>query len=197
MKGCFSYYQSPMGIMLLACKEGTLIGAWFEGQRFYGPPICKASEIIPPFKECTNEPMLIAAHDWLDEYFAGARPDCHQLSLVPQGTPFQQVVWQLLLDIPYGETTTYGALAQKVALKLGRTSMSSQAVGNAVGRNPLSIFIPCHRVVGSNGRLVGYAGGLERKVELLKVEGWSLQYHSPFSPDLLSKAKVTHEKPLL
>ncbi|MGM9529892.1 MAG: methylated-DNA--[protein]-cysteine S-methyltransferase [Phascolarctobacterium sp.] len=116
-----------------------------------------------------NDAVLAKTKQWLDEYFAGHCPDFTP-PLKPQGTPFQELVWQLLLDIPYGATTTYGELAQAVAQRLGKERMSAQAVGQAVGRNPIAIIIPCHRVVGSKGQLTGYAGGLERKRALLELE---------------------------
>lgn len=108
---------------------------------------------------------------WLDRYFAGERPAPGELPLAPEGGEFRQIVWRLLCEIPYGETTTYGALAVQAAAELGRPSMSAQAVGGAVGHNPISIVIPCHRVLGVNGSLTGYAGGLEAKRYLLRLEG--------------------------
>jgi methylated-DNA-[protein]-cysteine S-methyltransferase len=117
-----------------------------------------------------NDPVLEAARTWLENYFAGERPEPQQLPLNPKGTEFQKRVWRLLLEIPYGQVTTYGALAAKLAQERGG-KMSAQAIGGAVGRNPISIIIPCHRVIGANGRLTGYAGGLWRKQALLRLEG--------------------------
>ena len=115
-----------------------------------------------------------AARDWLARYFAGEKPMPSELPLCPIGGEFRQRVWSLLCQIPYGETTTYGALARALAAQMGRPSMSSQAVGGAVGHNPISIIIPCHRVVGSGGSLTGYAGGIAAKLRLLEHEGVEL-----------------------
>lgn len=108
--------------------------------------------------------------EWLERYFAGGKPSPEELPLRPEGTDFQQMVWRGLLHIPYGQVTTYGSLAKAVAREMGRETMSAQAVGQAVGHNPISIIIPCHRVVGANGSLTGYAGGLDRKIRLLELE---------------------------
>lgn len=116
-------------------------------------------------------PVFDAAKGWLDRYFAGKQPAISELPLRPIGGEFRQHVWRLLCEIPYGEVTTYGEIAQKVAVKMNKTTMSSQAVGGAVGHNPISIVIPCHRVVGTNGSLTGYAGGIGTKVKLLELEG--------------------------
>jgi methylated-DNA-[protein]-cysteine S-methyltransferase len=114
---------------------------------------------------------LVQARAWLDAYFAGLRPDIDALPLAPQGSAFRQAVWALLRAIPYGETTTYGDLARALAAQSGQTKVSAQAVGGAVGHNPLSIVVPCHRVLGRDGSLTGYAGGLDNKVKLLTLEG--------------------------
>ena len=119
-------------------------------------------------------PVFDAARDWLARYFAGEKPMPSELPLCPIGGEFRQRVWSLLCQIPYGETTTYGALARALAAQMGRPSMSSQAVGGAVGHNPISIIIPCHRVVGSGGSLTGYAGGIAAKLRLLEHEGVEL-----------------------
>ncbi len=152
-----------MGPLLLAADEQGLTGLWFEGQKHW-PDKLFADSIegeMPIFDETRR---------WLDIYFSGQEPDFWP-PLAPQGTAFQQSVWRLLTAIPYGHTTTYAALAKTLAAQMGRESMSAQAVGQAVGRNPISVLIPCHRVIGSNGRLTGYAGGLERKLALLRLEG--------------------------
>ena len=109
--------------------------------------------------------------NWLDSYFSGDPAEV-TFPLNPHGTAFQKQVWEILLTIPYGKTTTYGAIAREMARRAGREKMSAQAVGQAVGKNPISILIPCHRVVGVNGKLTGYAGGLDRKEWLLRHEGW-------------------------
>lgn len=116
-----------------------------------------------------EDPVFRSLERWLDEYFAGRQPQ-EPLILRPAGSPFRQQVWQLLCRIPWGSTVTYGQLAKEMAVQLGRQTMSAQAVGGAVGHNPISILIPCHRVVGTDGSLTGYAGGLERKQALLALE---------------------------
>ena len=156
-------YQSPLGEILLAADEIGLTGLWFDGEKYYAWNLDENHEEkeVPVFQE---------AKRWLDIYFSGREPDfmppMHML-----GTAFQKEVWEILRTIPYGETTTYGGIAAKIAKKRGLTRMSAQAVGNAVGRNELSILIPCHRVVGTNGSLTGYAGGIDKKADLLKLEG--------------------------
>ena len=111
---------------------------------------------------------------WLDRYFAGRKPDISELSLAPAGSEFRQEVWRILCEIPYGEVVTYGSIAKRMAEKMGRETMSSQAVGGAVSHNPISIIIPCHRVAGADGSLTGYAGGIQTKVKLLELEGADL-----------------------
>lgn len=150
--------SSPLGPIGLACSETHLVGLWLEGQT----PI----EGVPG-----EHPILTETVRWLDRYFAGEGPEASELPLKPSGTPFRELIWQLLLEIPWGETTTYGALAKGAASILGREKMSAQAVGGAVGANPISIIIPCHRVVGSDGSLTGYAGGVHYKQWLLEHEG--------------------------
>jgi len=121
--------------------------------------------------EKNDIPIFGTAKNWLDRYFAGDKPDIAELPLAPIGGEFRQSVWNILCEIPYGKVITYGAIAKKMAGKMGRGSMSSQAVGGAIGHNPISIIIPCHRVVGSNGSLTGFAGGIQMKVKLLELEG--------------------------
>ena len=154
-------YASPVGELLLAADEEGLTGLWLAGEKYFpGVP-----EDAPQ-----ETPVLEETKRWLDIYFAGREPDfLPPLHLA--GSPFRQEVWALLRQIPYGKTTTYRALAEAVARKRGLRQMSAQAVGGAVGHNPISIIVPCHRVVGSDGSLTGYAGGLERKVQLLRLEG--------------------------
>ncbi len=152
---------SPLGALLLAADEQGLTGLWFEGAAYF------AAGLSP---ECTEKdlPIFRQTERWLDDYFAGRQPE----SLPPlhlRGTPFRQEVWALLQTIPYGETTTYGALAATLAERRGTAHFSAQAVGGAVGHNPISILVPCHRVVGAQG-LTGYAGGVEKKQALLALE---------------------------
>ena len=159
---CTAYYDSPIGRLLLAERDGGLIGLWLKGQRYaFAVP---AEEIRQ-----MQTPLLLQTAQWLDRYFAGQRPDPAELPLRPIGTPFRQAVWALLLQIPYGRTTTYGAIAQELTRTGGRRT-SARAVGGAVGHNPISILIPCHRVVGADGSLTGYAGGLAAKTALLQHE---------------------------
>lgn len=160
-----SHYDSPIGPLLLAERDGNLEGLWIEGQKYF--PGSLGEEAL----ECEDSPLLRQAGRWLDRYFAGERPAIGQLPLAPVGSEFCKQVWQLLCEIPYGETTTYGELSQKLAAQRGLARMSAQAVGGAVGRNPISIIIPCHRVVGASGSLTGYAGGLQKKIWLLAHEG--------------------------
>jgi len=160
-------YPSPVGMLTLACDgEGSnLVGLWMEGQKYHG------GTVPEEMSEKDDMPVFGAAKKWLDRYFAGEKPAVSQLPLAPIGGKFRQEVWEILCEIPYGEVITYGDIAKKVAAKMNKESMSSQAVGGAVGHNPISIMIPCHRVVGSNGSLTGYAGGIGIKVKLLELEG--------------------------
>ena len=158
-------YASPVGELTVVSDGEQIVGLWIEGQKYF-----RATLREPP-AEGVDLPVLRAARRWLDGYFAGERPDASALPLAPAGSGFRQRVWSMLREIPCGEVTTYGALAKRLAAELGRPTMSAQAVGGAVGHNPISIILPCHRVVGSNGSLTGYAGGVERKVALLTLEG--------------------------
>ena len=148
-------YTSPLGELVLASDGEALIGAWFAGQAHFGLGLGAHQE--------RSDAVLQAAAHWLDDYFAGKAPGALP-KLRPRSTDFQQAVWAKLLEIPRGETTTYGAIAAALG-------SSARAVGGAVGRNPISVFIPCHRVLGAGGALTGYAGGIERKTALLKTEG--------------------------
>ena len=143
-----------MGPIFLAADADGLKGLWFEHQRFF-------PAALPPQKD--DHPIILQAKDWLRRYFAGEAPHPKEIPLAPEGTPFCRAVWEKLLEIPYGETVTYGTLAAALGT-------APRAVGNAVGKNPISIMIPCHRVVGTGGVLTGYAGGLERKTYLLALE---------------------------
>ncbi len=161
-------YDSPIGGLLLAASDEGLKGVWMDGQKYYLASLPKGSgEPV----ERPDHPVLIAARAWLDRYFAGKAPSPEELPLAPEGSAFRQRVWRKLCEIPYGETVTYGRIAKELAEESGKESMSSQAVGGAVGHNPISIIIPCHRVVGADGSLTGYAGGIGKKVRLLTLEG--------------------------
>lgn len=175
-----AYYQSPLGPIFLAAEEKALIGLWFEGQKYYRRSLAegrtgrsgKAAET--EIAENADYPVLREAAGWLDRYFAGEKPEIAELRLAPRGSEFQQAVWDILCRIPYGQLTTYGEIAKALAERMGRKTMSAQAVGGAVGRNPISVIIPCHRVVGTDGSLTGYAGGIDRKKSLLALEGADL-----------------------
>ena len=157
-----SRYRSPLGEMLLAADESGMTGLWFAGQKYFARHLDKehAEKEIP---------LFTTVKQWLDVYFAGSEPD-FTVPLHFTGTAFQNEVWGILCAIPYGQTTTYGEIAKQLAARRGLPHMSAQAVGGAVGHNPISILVPCHRVVGANGSLTGYAGGLERKRRLLALE---------------------------
>lgn len=156
------HYDSPMGGILLAADEIGLVGLWFDGQKYF-------ARDLPGERIERDTPALTEAKRWLDIYFTGKEPDFLP-PLHPIGSAFRQDVWGILLQIPYGKTTTYGEIARRLAEKRGLSRMSAQAVGGAVGHNEISIIIPCHRVVGTNGSLTGYAGGIEKKIKLLELE---------------------------
>jgi methylated-DNA-[protein]-cysteine S-methyltransferase len=155
--------DTPLGLMLAAAKGGKLAVLNFLGQKHF------AAGMNDWLKQ-PDDPVLVALRAWLQGYFSGAAtvPD---VPLDPGGTPFQKTVWSILLRIPRGATTSYGEIAREVAEKTGKAAMSAQAVGGAVGRNPIAILIPCHRVLGADGSLTGYAGGLDKKRALLALEG--------------------------
>ncbi len=157
-----SHYKSPIGNILLAADDEGLTGLWFENQKYYADGMDK------DFVE-TETDILLETEKWLDIYFQGKEPDFFpKLHFV--GTDFRKAVWEELIKIPYGKTVTYGFLAEKIAKKQGVSNMSAQAVGGAVGHNKISIIVPCHRVVGADGILAGYAGGTDKKLFLLKLE---------------------------
>lgn len=160
-------YASPLGTITLACDEEAIIGLWFNGQKHFGAtlPAEEVSAAIAP----NGHLLLEDAKRWLDLYFSGQEPDF--LPPLRYGsTPFRKAVYDILLTIPYGKTMTYGQIATAIEEQQGIETMSAQAIGGAVGHNPISLMIPCHRVVGTNGNLTGYAGGLDRKIKLLKLE---------------------------
>ena len=152
-----THYASPLGPILLAADETGLTGLWFEAQKYF------PSFLGVDYQE-KETPVLTETVRWLDVYFSGKDPGFLP-PLHPQGSPFRQTVWNILLTIPRGQTMTYGEIARRLGVR------SAQAVGGAVGHKPISILIPCHRVVGSDGSLTGYAGGVERKARLLQLEG--------------------------
>ena len=156
------HYDSPLGGILLAADEIGLTGLWFDGEKYF-------ADNLPAEHTEQETPVLAETKRWLDIYFAGSEPDFLP-PLHPIGSAFRREVWEILLRIPYGQTTTYGAIARELAQKRGLARMSAQAVGGAVGHNEISIIIPCHRVVGTGGSLTGYAGGIDKKVRLLELE---------------------------
>lgn len=157
-----SHYDSPLGAILLAADDIGLTGLWFEEQKYFAAGLddkCDEKEL----------PVFETAKHWLDIYFSGNEPDfTPPLNFI--GTEFQKEVWEILLTIPYGRTMSYGEIAKRIAKKRGAEHLSAQAVGGAVGHNKISVIVPCHRVVGSNGSLTGYAGGIDKKIRLLELE---------------------------
>ena len=154
-----SVWLSPLGEITLVCDGEALVHLSLPGQKPFEKP-CRDGEA----------PLLDRTKDWLSRYFAGEAPEPGELPLQPEGTAFRKLIWKLLLQIPYGQTVSYGALAKQAAQALGRPRMSAQAVGQAVGANPIAVIIPCHRCVGSDGSLTGYAGGVHYKKALLELE---------------------------
>ena len=160
------HYLSPLGGITFAGNGAALTGLWFDGQKYF------PHKLISESTEA-ELPIFIQAAKWLDAYFSGSIPDfMPPISL--QTTPFRKAVCDILLTIPYGQTMTYGGIADIIAEQKGIARMSAQAVGGAVGHNPIAIIVPCHRVIGADGSLTGYAGGIDRKLELLKCEGIDL-----------------------
>ncbi len=157
-------YPSPVGELTIASDEKNIIGLWIKEQKYFGSTICNEKV------EKKNIPILLETKKWLDRYFKGEKPLIRELKLKPKGSEFRKLVWKILCEIPYGKVTTYGEIAKKIAKLQKRKTMSAQAVGGAVGHNPISIIIPCHRVIGTNGDLIGYAGGIEVKKKLLQLE---------------------------
>ena len=160
-------YKSPVGDITLVSEGSNLIGLWIKRQKYYGGNITEA------MTKKDDLPVFNITKRWLDDYFEEKKPKLSRLRtlLAPIGNEFRKDVWDILCEIPYGRVTTYGDIAKKIAAKMKKKSMSAQAVGGAVGHNPISIIIPCHRVIGSNGSLTGYAGGIDKKIKLLELEG--------------------------
>jgi methylated-DNA-[protein]-cysteine S-methyltransferase len=161
-------YNSPLGSILLSSANGMLTGLWFAGQKYYAATLDSEAEPL------ADLPLFSAVRTWLDAYFAGENPAPTALPLAPGGGAFRQFVWRVLLTIPQGTVLHYGAVAKRVGCA------SAQAVGGAVAHNPISIIIPCHRVIGQNGSLTGYAGGLGRKMKLLNLE--NVEFPCIFTP---------------
>lgn len=159
------YYKkaaSPLGEITLRSDGEALTGLWFADDKHYGAKDIAGAALV-------DLDVFMQAEEWLAEYFAGREPKV-SVPLKLQGSEFQMQVWRLLQDIPYGRLVTYGDIAKKIAAQKGLARMSAQAVGGAVGHNPLCVIVPCHRVVGANGSLTGYGGGMWRKVRLLELE---------------------------
>ncbi len=159
---CIGKYKSPLGEMTLAGSEEGLSGLWFDGQKYFGSTLTENHKEgdLPVFKE---------TKEWLDIYFSGKNPDFTP-PLVLSASPFRKSIWEIMLNISYGKTRTYKEISEIIAKRRGLAHMSAQAIGGAVAHNPIMIILPCHRMVGANGSLTGYAGGIERKIALLKLE---------------------------
>ena len=151
-------YESPLGEMLIVSDGETICGVWFYGQKHF------KSTVVGKTIHDDGLSIFKQVKQWFEDYFNGKNPQIN-FQLKPEGSKFRQKVWKILSEIPYGETLTYGEIASKIS-----PNMSAQAVGGAVGRNPISILIPCHRVLGRDGKLTGYTAGLDKKIELLKIE---------------------------
>ncbi|MDR2368997.1 MAG: methylated-DNA--[protein]-cysteine S-methyltransferase [Deltaproteobacteria bacterium] len=159
-------FRSPIGDLAIACEDEYLVSLWFVGQKYHG-----GANLPGGPAKAGGSNTLAATLEWLRAYFAGERPGSFRPAIAMQGSAFRMAVWNALLDIPFGEVVSYGDIARVVAARTGGKASAARAVGGAVGRNPISIVIPCHRVVGSNGGLTGYGAGIERKVYLLGLEG--------------------------
>ena len=169
MKGKKYYkteYKSFLGNISIYCNESAtnIVGLWFNRQKYF------ADNINGKIIKKDNLKIFDTTKKWLDKYFKGKKTDIKDIPLKPIGTEFRQKVWKIICKIPYGKTITYGDIAQQIANKKGILKMSAQAVGCAVGHNPVAIIITCHRVVGKNGKLTGYAAGLDKKKKLLEIE---------------------------
>ena len=158
-------YNSPIGKLTVASNEENIVGLWLDGQKYY-MDILKGKE----YQEKETETIKLAKK-WLDKYFGKGKPEISELPIELIGSDFRKQIWKILSEIPYGKVITYRDIAKQIAEQKGIKTMSAQAVGGAVGHNPISVIIPCHRVVGTNGSLTGYAGGIKNKIKLLELEG--------------------------
>ncbi len=156
------HYQSPIGSITMASDGDALIGLWLDGQKYF-------ADTRTPKPQEKDLPIFKLTDQWLDIYFSGKAPDFTP-KIKMKTTPFRKMVWEIMLKIPFGQTMTYGQIATQIARQKGLKQMSAQAVGGAVGHNSISLIIPCHRVIGTNGQLTGYAGGLDKKTKLLQLE---------------------------
>jgi methylated-DNA-[protein]-cysteine S-methyltransferase len=159
--------QSPVGMLTVSSDGDNILGLWIEGQKYFARGLGK--DVLEQ-----NLPIFENVRKWLDIYFSGNEPN-FMLPLMPEGSLFQKAIWNILCGIPYSQTTTYGEIAKRFESKGKRTS--ARAVGNAISRNPISILIPCHRVVGKNGDLTGYAGGISKKLQLLQIEKYEFIFN--------------------
>ena len=166
-----AHYESPLGGITLSSDGEALLGLWFDGQRHF-------ADTLAPVHEERALPVFDLAQRWLEVYFGGRDPGFTP-PLNMKATGFRRAVWEILLEIPFGRTMTYGEIATELARRNGLARMSAQAVGGAVGHNPISLIVPCHRVIGADGSLTGYGGGLERKRRLLALEGADAGLHFP------------------
>lgn len=158
-------YNSPVGKLTIASNEKSIVGLWLDNQKYY-------MDVLSDKEYHEKETDVIKlAEKWLDKYFDNKKPEIDELPIEFTGSDFRKQVWKILAEIPYGKVVTYGDIAKQIARQKGIKTMSAQAVGGAVGHNPISIIIPCHRVVGTNGSLTGYAGGVKTKIKLLELEG--------------------------
>lgn len=202
-----AHYDSPLGGITVASDGEALTGLWFDGQKFFADTLGTGQQVVgeehhvlsgaqtmpresknASFYKITKGVSEIPKEEipvfddtlrWLDIYFSGSNPDFTPKIKIT-GSPFRKRVWQYLLEIPYGHTTTYGIIARRIAADYDQKAMSAQAVGGAVAHNPISLIIPCHRIIGKNGSLTGYAGGVDKKMALLKLEGADMfQIFSP------------------
>ena len=158
-------YKSPIGIITICCDEDEkVVGLFFKNQKYF------ADNIDGKITENNNLKIFVTVKNWLDKYFAGKKPNIKEIPIKFIGNDFRKSVWKILYKIPYGKTLTYGDIAKQIAKQKDIAKMSAQAIGGAVGHNPISIIVPCHRVVGKNGKLTGYAAGINKKKKLLELE---------------------------
>lgn len=162
-------YSSPLGLLTMASDGESLLGLWMETQPYF------LSTVEESMVNQEDLPLFLQTKEWLDRYFAGEKPVAADLPLAPEGSEFRKAVWRILCEIPYGELVTYGDIAKAIALAQGKDKMSARAVGGAIGHNPISIIIPCHRVIGAKNNLTGYTGGLDKKIWLLTHEGIDME----------------------
>jgi len=176
--------NSPVGRLTAASDGCSLTGLWMEGQKYF----CHGLKCST---EKADLPVFNSVQNWIEAYFAGKQPQV-DFPLAPFGSNFRKAVWKILCEIPYGHLTTYSAIAKQFCAQSGRTAMSAQAIGGAVAHNPISIIIPCHRVVGSDGNLTGYAGGIDTKIALLELENVQKdKYYIPSKGTALRRTEMT------